>query len=1401
MNRSELIFKTVWRKNKNFAALLLGCCFVFSINCDRTGTGGWTTYRQNNARSGVTDRGLTVPLSLQWTIQPTHAPKPAWPEPGEEMARTHFDNVFHVTSAKGKAFFGSSVDNKVYAVNTKTGKTEWTFFTEGPVRFVPTIHKNRVYVGSDDGYVYCLKTDNGKLVWKYRAGPSAEKVLGNGRMISLWPVRTSVLVDKGIVYFGAGVFPYEGIYICALDINNGNIVWKNDTIGDRAHELAFGGISPQSYLVASENILYVPSGRAMPAAFDIKSGEFLYYCLPGGKVGGTWALLDEDKLITGVDKSGTPAKVVYDNQTGKKVDDIHAWFPGIDIVVTPDFSYALSENEIFALDRNQFQDVMTKMDTVKAQRRKLNGMLSDVNKRLQETAETGGELEKQREDLSAKISELAQEETRLRGSVKKWHYPIKNMNSLILAGDKLFVGGDESVVALAAQDGNKLWDSSIDGKAYGLAAANGNLFVSTDNGNIYCFNEAVTEGLGTIISGINPAPYQDAEITNIYESAAENILNKTGINKGYCLVLDCGTGQLALELAKRTELKIIGIEKDPGKVKAAKQKLDQAGLYGSRVVVEQWDITSLPDYFANLIVSDELTISGKTPHYSEDIFRVLKPLGGIACLGQPDGVDKKAKSGDLQSLITSLQNSGVKESQLINENGQWLKAIRGGLEGAGSWTEQYGNPQNTASSTDRLVKGPLGILWYGDPGPEKMMDRHSKAASPVSMDGRLFIQGEEVIMAYDAYNGTFLWEREIPGAVRARADVDGGNLKVTKNGLYVAAFDKCYRLDPATGETIGTFKIPAPPAGESRRWGYISFENNILYGSRAQPLKREYFALYKMFVADGRWKNREEISAEFVEGYDILKSKYPVPDKKLMDDFKRSGALWRMMTDYPVWELYKPSKAAVTQNMMVSDMVFAINAETGKLLWKYPGKRIAHITITNGDGKIFFAESDISNSQKSAAVTNRQKLVRVGKYEQSAEGMIDYNDIDARVIVALDAGTGKKQWEKPLDVTGCGGDGMAAAYQDGVLLFFGSSGTHDAWRFQNNSLKWRRLIALSAQKSEVLYSYPLNYNARPVIVGNQVFIEPRACDLHTGEIKKRIHPISGELVEWEYLRPGHTCAVTSASANMLFYRSSSTAMYDFENDRGLTLFGGIRPGCWINMIPANGLLLFPESSSGCTCSFPLRSSVVLKHKKTRSQPWNVFIAGKTTGPAKHFYINFGAPADMKDDDGNLWFGYPNPETDYLQNHYPDYGVKFNLNEQIIQEMGYFSSDFRGKVVNGSQKPWLFTSGCIGLLKCEIPLIDAGNGENSAVYTVTLGFNAPAGDRNGQREFDVLLQGETVVSSLDVVEEAGAPDKAVIKEFKGVNVTDVLLLEFLPKQENPGIKQAPIINFIQVVREG
>ncbi len=58
---------------------------------------------------------------------------------------------------------------------------------------------------------------------------------------------------------------------------------------------------------------------------------------------------------------------------------------------------------------------------------------------------------------------------------------------MIKARGHLFTGGDGQIAALDAASGKRLWKASVDGKVFGLAVANGALYVSTDRGSIYCF--------------------------------------------------------------------------------------------------------------------------------------------------------------------------------------------------------------------------------------------------------------------------------------------------------------------------------------------------------------------------------------------------------------------------------------------------------------------------------------------------------------------------------------------------------------------------------------------------------------------------------------------------------------------------------------------------------------------------------------------------------------------------------------------------------------------------------------------------------------------------------------------------------------------------------------------------
>ncbi|NOY00585.1 MAG: PQQ-binding-like beta-propeller repeat protein, partial [Verrucomicrobia bacterium] len=171
----------------------------------------WPTYRADAQRSAYTRENLPEKLTLQWSYQPKHAPRPAWPS----SIRLSFDRAHHPVIAAGQLYFGSSVDGKVYALDAKSGAPLWDFFTDGPIRFAPVVWKDRLFVVSDDGHLYALSTADGKLLWKKRGGPQHRLILGNARMASRWPARGGPVVEGDTVYFASGIWPSDGLFLYA----------------------------------------------------------------------------------------------------------------------------------------------------------------------------------------------------------------------------------------------------------------------------------------------------------------------------------------------------------------------------------------------------------------------------------------------------------------------------------------------------------------------------------------------------------------------------------------------------------------------------------------------------------------------------------------------------------------------------------------------------------------------------------------------------------------------------------------------------------------------------------------------------------------------------------------------------------------------------------------------------------------------------------------------------------------------------------------------------------------------------------------------------------------------------------------------------------------------------------
>lgn len=214
----------------------------------------WPTAGHDNRRTGVTAEHLAPPLHLHWIFRSPAPPAPGWPPPvngygaRRNKSDASFDDAFRVTAANGMAYFCSSSENAMYAIDAATGQVCWTWLGPAAPRLAPAFHKGRLYFGADDGRVYCLQADDGQTVWIYDARLTPEQMLGYGRFSSQWPIRTGVMIEDGTAYFAAGLFPSEGIFFCALDPAGGQLRWRR-----QLDLIVEDGLPPQGELLASRD--------------------------------------------------------------------------------------------------------------------------------------------------------------------------------------------------------------------------------------------------------------------------------------------------------------------------------------------------------------------------------------------------------------------------------------------------------------------------------------------------------------------------------------------------------------------------------------------------------------------------------------------------------------------------------------------------------------------------------------------------------------------------------------------------------------------------------------------------------------------------------------------------------------------------------------------------------------------------------------------------------------------------------------------------------------------------------------------------------------------------------------------------------------------------------------------
>ena len=204
--------------------LLRGPAYDEPIEAKAAAPTDWPTYRHNAARSGATETAVPAELGQQWET-----------ELGGRLSA--------VVVAEGKLWVAQIDAHTLHALDADTGKKAWSYTAGGRIDSPPTIWQGRVLFGAADGWVYCLRADDGRLAWRFRAAPENRRMVAYDQLESVWPLHGNVLVEDGVAFAAAGrsAFTDGGIRLVRLDARTGELL-SETRLDDRDPET---GHTPQ----------------------------------------------------------------------------------------------------------------------------------------------------------------------------------------------------------------------------------------------------------------------------------------------------------------------------------------------------------------------------------------------------------------------------------------------------------------------------------------------------------------------------------------------------------------------------------------------------------------------------------------------------------------------------------------------------------------------------------------------------------------------------------------------------------------------------------------------------------------------------------------------------------------------------------------------------------------------------------------------------------------------------------------------------------------------------------------------------------------------------------------------------------------------------------------------------
>jgi len=283
----------------------------------------------------------------------------------------------------------------------------------------------------------------------------------------------------------------------------------------------------------------------------------------------------------------------------------------------------------------------------------------------------------------------------------------------------------------------------------------------------------------------------------------------------------------------------------------------------------------------------------------------------------------------------------------------------------------------------------------------------------------------------------------------------------------------------------------------------------------------------------------------------------------------------------------EPSRAQIDvdysneQPIVTSQSIFALRKESQQPLWTFDAA-ILNPTITLAGEVLYFVAS-----QQDAMRGHATGRIPLDEFLQHAPH-----------VYALDASTGEQLWRAPLPKHLLNCKNILYLQKAPERLILSGSRLHA-------SDSWYRIAALDPKSGKTLWEAEHAKGKagahthgeqlhHPVILGNTLVCEPILYDLATGD---RMAP-PGEAHDWSIQRPGHSCGTMSGAGQCLLFRANNPTLLDLGvgprgSDRFFTI-SPTRPGCWINIVAADGLVLIPEASASCVCHYSLQTSMAFQ---------------------------------------------------------------------------------------------------------------------------------------------------------------------------------------------------------------